>query len=296
MIESTHRDHEAVEANINYLTKSSLVNRRYVAAGEEFNTGDYEPRLVKIRNARNCQEQFTLDSHGFTLLAHKSNVDDFTDSASVDAIYPDEVVAAVAGLTGADLVVPLGWMLRTSGDIPKQEEVAGYQHQGGLQPPAGDVHVDMLPDRAEGIAEAIYKKVAPDGTPYRRFIAMSVWRAFSPPPQDWPLAVCDGRSVEPSEGVANTMIVCDALPDEATMLAPLAGEEEMMAAAVFRFNPAHRWWYFPDMTRDELLLFKFHDSEKSVATRSPHTAFHDMSCDNPNERKSIEFRVIAYFL
>jgi hypothetical protein len=49
------------------------------------------------------------------------------------------------------------------------------------------------------------------------------------------------------------------------------------------------------MTRDEVLMFKFHDSDPSKALRAPHTAFHDPSFPHPKVRESIEFRTIAYF-
>jgi hypothetical protein len=49
------------------------------------------------------------------------------------------------------------------------------------------------------------------------------------------------------------------------------------------------------MTRDEALLFKFHDSDHSTAWRAPHTAFHDTSRAAARVRESIEFRSVAYF-
>src|SRR5262249_45646287 len=153
-------------------------------------------------------------------------------------------------------------------------------------------HVDYLPDVADRIAKATYEKNFPNGPGYKRFIAGSFWRCFSAPPQDWPLALCDGRSVDPTEGVRNTLIVVDKIPDEAGMLAPIPDEDSRPSAAIFRFNPKHRWWYFSDMTRDEVLFFKFHDSDRSKAWRVPHTAFRDVSQKNPNIRQSIELRTI----
>jgi hypothetical protein len=49
------------------------------------------------------------------------------------------------------------------------------------------------------------------------------------------------------------------------------------------------------MTREEVLLFKFHDSDPAKALRTPHTAFHDPSFPEARIRESIEFRTIAYF-
>jgi len=288
---------EAIDAQINYLTPGSFINRRFVAPGDEANTGTYEPHVVKVRNARLAARPFTLDENGFMLTRHVSKVTDFTDKAEVDAIYPGEVIEAIKDLTGADLVLPMGWMARTSGDLSavKAKEVKGYTHSGGLQPPAGEAHVDMMPDRAERMARMIYEKAFPDGKPYKRFITSSFWRTFSPPPQDYPLAVCDWKSVDPEEGVANTMIIVDKIPDRAEQLRDIPGEDEMPAAAIFKFNPNHRWFYYPDMTRDEALLFKFHDSDRTRAWRTPHTAFHDASRPDAHIRESVEFRTVAFF-
>jgi hypothetical protein len=63
----------------------------------------------------------------------------------------------------------------------------------------------------------------------------------------------------------------------------------------FHHNPAHRWWYFPGMTRDEILFFKLNDSDQSRAWRVPHSAFHDLAARAAQPRHSIEFRTIAYF-
>ncbi len=91
------------------------------------------------------------------------------------------------------------------------------------------------------------------------------------------------------------MFVVDRLPDEKEMLREMPNESSAPAAAIFHYNPDHRWWYFSNMTRTEVLLFKFHDSDSSRALRTPHTAFHDPSFPNAHTRESIEFRTFAYF-
>ncbi len=140
-----------------------------------------------------------------------------------------------------------------------------------------------------------YDRAFPGGKGYSRYIYGSYWRAFSDAPQDVPLAVCDARSVRPDEGTTNTLFIVDKLPDEATMLGLMPDEDIVPGAAIFHYSPAHRWWYFSNMTRDEALLIKFHDSDRSRAWRTPHTAFRDPSFPGAKPRSSIEFRVVAYF-
>ena len=72
-------DAAGVEADLNYLVPGSRVNRRYVAPGAEINTGQYEPRRVKIRNARPFENRLGFDSHGFVLAAWRTPHTSFHD-------------------------------------------------------------------------------------------------------------------------------------------------------------------------------------------------------------------------
>jgi hypothetical protein len=284
----------AVDTQITYLLPGSFINRRFVSAGVEYNTGHYAPYPVVVRDARPLASHFTLDTHGFALARQPSAVRNFFDRSEVDGVYPQEVEAGVKALTGATAVAPIGWMVRTSGEIPKQK-VVGYEHRGGLQPPAGEAHVDTEPGRADAYARSVYERIFPNGRGYSRFIYASYWRCFSDPPQDTPLAVCDARSVRADEGTPNTLHIVDEIPTPDDALSDKWNDNVLVAAAIFQFNPAHRWWYFSNMTRDEVLLIKFHDSDKSRAWRTPHTAFRDPSFQNAKPRSSIEFRSVAFF-
>lgn len=287
----------AVETEISYVTPGSRVNRRFVAPGVERNTGRYERHRVPVRDGRAIKEHFSLDVQGFVLAERPSAVSDFFDAGEVERLYPAEVEDTVRALTGATRVVLMSWMIRTSGDLERHHRKAavGYAHKGGVQPPAGEAHVDFTPPCAERLAREIYAKSFPDGKGYTRFIASSLWRAFSQPPQDWPLALCDARSVGADEGVPNTLHIVDRIPDEAAMLAEMPGQDTMVAAAIFQYRSQHRWWYFSRMTRDEVVLLKFHDSDRSRALRAPHTAFCDTSLPGASPRQSIEYRSFAFF-
>jgi hypothetical protein len=299
MIMNAAQDEESaagVEARIAYLVGDSQVNRRFVAAGVEINTGRYQPFTVKVRDARPFQNRIRLATHGFELSRKPTRVADFMDRNQVDALYGTEVAEGVQAVTGASRVVPMAWMIRTSGDISKFERrTVGYEHKGGVQPPAAEAHVDFAPPQAHRLAETLYAKSGPGGPGFRRFICGSFWRTFSEPPQDWPLAVCDGRSLEPDEGVPNTLVIVDALPSPEAAVGAWPGVEDLPAASVFRYSPRHRWWYFPRMTLEEVLVIKFYDSDRSVAWRAPHTAFHDTRFADAKVRYSIEMRWVAYF-
>ncbi|KAM7214707.1 putative ga4 desaturase family protein [Rhypophila decipiens] len=300
-IEETAR---TTTTNLNYLLPNGpSINRRFVSAGVEVNTGKYGLYPTTIRDGRSIRHHFTFNKHGFQLLDAPTCISDFHDKTEVESKYQAEVCAHVKAAFNADLVVSRGWMLRTSGTIPDKSsspvksKKESYRHYGGLQPAAGEVHVDTDPARQLVYAERAYKAARPDGPGFKRFIISSFWRTFSPPPQNCPLAVCDAQSVGDDEGVTNVLWVVDKIPEtEAERLDPKMDDENQLAAAIFLHNPNHRWWYFSRMEKDEALLFKFHDSDRSVGWRVPHSAFWDDSFgDEANVRSSIECRTIAFW-
>jgi hypothetical protein len=276
-------DTREVTGEFSYLAPESTVLRRFTAPGESVNTGTYRAYRMPVRNGRLVRDQFTLDRNGFALIEHASAVTDFTDREEVDRVYVGEVADFVRSYTGADRVATLGATLRRS----------AAPGENSSQPQAALVHDDFSVTGARGRAEAAYASHFPDGPGFRRALITSLWRVFSPPPQDWPLAICDYTSVGPGEGLDNRLYFVDEIP--ADLYAEMPADAPGTSGFEFHHNPAHQWWYFPDMTRDEILFFTLNDSDHSHAWRVPHSAFHDATARATQPRHSIEFRTIAYF-
>jgi hypothetical protein len=272
-----------VAATINYLSPDSRINRFYWAPEGRLSTSVSLPHHVEIQDARVAGHDFTLDQHGFALVTRPSAVAGLADRTALDTAYADEVEAIAKSLTGADLVVPMGYELRSS--------ASGTT----MLPPAARAHIDYDTPTAHQIAQRRYRKAQPDGPGYDRFILFSLWRCFSPPPQDWPLALCDFESSRDSAEIRSVKIDVPRLPEGAALTAPIEGEGLMGASALFAFDPGHRWWWFPAMTRDEAIFIKFHDSDHDRAWRTPHCAFRDETTPGTVPRESIEFRGCAYF-
>lgn len=284
-------------ALIRYLDEGDFVTRRYVSQGVEINTGTYGDHRMMVRDGMPIRDHFQFDTHGFMLGRHRSEILDFFDKTEVDSLYLRECEAAIRTLTGATRVAAGGWMIRTSADLTQraQEKVENYRHEGGIQPPAGEAHVDYNEITGKRAAERAYAAAFPDGPGYKRYVCVSFWRTFTPGPQDWPLAVCDGRTVSDEEATSNTLFVVDEFPVGDALTVPVAGEDQMIAASIFRHRARHRWWYFSNMAADDVLLFKFQDSDHAVTWRCPHTAFHDSSLPDTKTRSSIEVRAVAFF-
>ena len=244
---------------------------RYHANDSSRDMLDVVPVEMEIADARG--RDTGLDVAGFELIAHRSAVADFADRAAVDAVHRQEIVQLLGALSGADLVVV------NSPGVLRFSEKSALSATLDNSRPARFAHVDI----SDATAAAFAQRVAPEGRSVARFVHYNVWRAFSAPPQDVPLAVCDARSV-----TAHDLILADAVFD-----AP-GKPEWSFEGVVITHHPAHRWHWFPDMTRDEVLVFKTHDSDPVRAHCVPHVAFDNPYCGAQTApRASIEMRGIA---
>jgi hypothetical protein len=226
---------------------------------------------MPIADARNLTT--SVDDAGFKLVVHGSAVDDFTDRAAVDAVHRQEIIELLGALSGADLIVVSSpGVLRFSEKSPRSGALDNSR-------PARFAHVDI----SDATAAAFARRASPAGCSLTRFVHYIVWRAISAPPQDVPLTVCDARSV-----TARDLILADAVFDTP------GRPEWSFEGLVLAHHPAHRWHWFPDMTRGEVLVFKTHDSDPARAHCVPHVAFDNPHCDaRTAPRASIEMRGIA---
>jgi hypothetical protein len=259
-----------VRAAIAYAGRD-IARPRYHANDTSRDLLDIAPVNVDIVDARGLGT--TLDYAGFMLIEHASGVTDFTDRAALEAVHRAEITGLLSELSGADQVIV------NSPGILRFSERAAKSGMLDNSRPARFAHVDI----SDATAAAFARRVTPPEKRVSRFAHYNVWRVISAPPQDVPLALCDARSV-----AASDLILADAVFDSPDR------PEWSFEGLVFAHHPAHRWHWFPDMTRDEVIVFKTHDSDPGQAHCVPHVAF-----DNPlagpdaPPRASIEMRGIA---
>jgi hypothetical protein len=263
-----------IEAAVPYAGPMS-VRPRFHANDHSRDVLSIVPRAARVANARNADPAPSLEREGFELVRHVSAIADLRDSSQAER-HIGEIHELLLEVSRADAVAvtPHG-VLRFSERSPDSGRLDNSR-------PARFVHVDV--SDATAVVFAAQANPHPDRR-VRRFCQYNVWRALSPPPQDAPLAVCDARSVEPAD-----LVAADAVFDVRD--AP----EWTFEALVVRGNPRHRWFYFRDMNRDEVLVFKTNDSDRSRSHCVPHVAVDDASCppDTP-ARVSIEMRGTAYW-
>src|SRR6516164_1049307 len=79
----------------------------------------------------------------------------------------------------------------------------------------------------------------------------------------------------------------------------IAAGHDCLRAARARTHrpPAHKWYWFPRMRRQEAYVFKVFDSMKDGRARwTAHTAFEDPTTPpHARPRESIEIRTLAFF-
>ena len=275
-----------VRAEVNYIWNPPAEHGQvleFVTEAEELSTMRTLPgRPVVIADGRRLDSD--LDREGFALVQHVSAVEDFdliqVDPA-VDAQYVEEITDLLARTSGASWAFMLGGGKRRYGEsaTEKLESLTNAK-------PARYPHADNTDTSAVGLVEMLAAFVPDlDLARYSRWALYNLWRATTPPPQDFPLAVCDARTL-----VRGDEVTVKAITEE------VGSGEIRHDTTGYLYNPAHRWYYFRDMTPDEVLVFKAHDTDSERAGRVPHTAFTDPTCPaGVPTRASVEMRGLALF-
>ena len=234
-------------------------------------SGTVELKTMPLLNGRALGERLSLDEQGFVFVEHKTKVNDFFDENQLKTIYYPEIEQLIRSQSGASRVVIFDHALR-SGDTAEREEKL-------VRNPVLQAHNDytewsgpnrlreILPDEADELLK-------------RRFAIIQVWRAINRPIQSNPLALADARSIA----------------FEDLMVAERRYPHRVGQTYRLKFNPQHRWIYFPEMRPDEAIVFKVYDSDKERARFTAHTSFDDPATPpGAPPRQSIEMRAFAFF-
>jgi hypothetical protein len=264
-----------VEGVLNYLAPMAErpINLAYDAPpGVPRSTGVAEAHRMTIYNVRPVAARLSLDSEGLALVTHNSAVRDFYDEDELRRIYYPEAGRLVAEVTGATRVLVFDHTVR--------RRVWGGVDRSTATPrqPVTVVHNDYTiksgPQRVRDLMGEEAEKLLS-----HRFEIVNVWRPIRGPLRDAPLAVCDATTVAFTDFVPSDLVYRDR-----------TGEIYRV-----KYNPAHRWFYAPEMQADEALLIKCYDSVLDKARFTAHSAFEDPTApaDVP-PRESIELRTLVF--
>ena len=266
----------AVEASLNYIEEGSEKPVYYAyepPAGTPRSTGKFVAHTVPIRNAREVVRDLSLDKQGFQLTHQETGVRDFYDQDEVKAIYYPEVERLLKEATGVEKVVVFDHQVRNA-ELAKRGEKNAREYGRA-------VHNDYT---AKSGPRRVRDHLPPAEAEQRlqnRFAEINVWRPIRGPIESTPLAVCDSSSIDPKDFVPSDLVYRDKV-----------GETYR-----FTYNPNHRWFYFPRLERNEVILLKCYDSKEDGRARfTAHSAFEDpTSAPDAAPRESIEVRALVFW-
>lgn len=258
-----------------------------------FESYEQDAHTLEVRDGRLLPQDVDIllpSSAGFKVVSHVCSITDWLNEELLSSTYHDEVFAVLRKLTGAEHIFlggphisrregsgsavskPLyhlhndytgnmkeAYMRALSGEEPNQswtmEEMLAMSFVNGSDVPAQMKAVGLT---AEGLAE-------------RRMIILNTWRNTSDEPVGrCPLAVADQRTIKSSDGCGGVV--------GRVGLARRKGQQ---------------FYYFPGLTRKELLIFIGYDSDAKEHAPCVHSAFEDINApaDAP-PRQSIELRCV----
>ncbi|KAF8123009.1 hypothetical protein EV363DRAFT_1420343 [Boletus edulis] len=272
----------ATTGSLSYLLPPTDGSRAYSNINADSVTGKHgrnwseAPHVLHIKNVRGSENQYKLDNAGFQFGRQASKHTRFLNDDEIEAEYYPECVALIEKLTGASSAVIFDHTIRRR--RPGQADDGPQKRQ-----PVSFVHVDQT--TASSVAR-VHRHLPASEAPAllkRRFQIINLWRPISNAALEWPLALCDFRSVDVKRDLVPVALV---YPDR---------EGETYGV---KFDKGHSWNYMKDMEPDEFVLIKCFDSvqDGSVAILSPHTGFED-----PNSpvgaplRESIEIRALVFY-
>jgi hypothetical protein len=264
--------------------QSDKVDRGIVATGNQYAvvdsaTGGFKEWVgtdnitvkTPIYNGR-LKPNLTLDTAGFELAKQTLPNINFYNEEEILSIYYNQVSEFIKSASGAYKVFAFDHVVRNS-DVSLNYAVKNGVKVGG---PATVVHGDYamlgapmrrdnfaLPPKVDDTFIKTHKErplIHPEEMAElkgRRFAIVNLWRSFiDPPVVDMPLTFCDCATVTKEDYVALEFRYSDRT-------------FETYAGA---YSDKQRWYYFPQMTKDEVVLLKTYDSQGILWKNQPNYA------------------------
>jgi hypothetical protein len=196
----------------------------------------------------------------------------FLDRDEVTSVYEAEVDAFLKTLTGGYRVHIFDHTVRASDpDLREQKQ---------MREPAQLVHNDYTSNSGQ---ICLRENLGADAAKLARgrFQIVNVWRPLVDPVEDYPLALCDARSLDPSD-----------LIDSERRAPNHTGEIQLAVHAADQ-----RWYYYSAMRPPEVLVFKTFDSlDRGVHPCSIHSAIHlPRAPVDAKPRESVETRAFVFY-
>jgi hypothetical protein len=222
-------------------------------------------------------KSFSADKEGFSVHDFKTEYNAWDDDEGVRASFYPEIVEFLKATTDAKRVFVFDHTIRTKSNAEKK---LTDEKKTSQRAPVMIVHCDYTAESGPVRVRQLLKDEA-DDLLSRRVSFFNVWKPIHRVVEEYPLAMCDVTSTPPEDYFKLHLHYRDRI-----------GENYVM-----RHSNIHKWWYFPKMTPEQVILLKTYDSETDGRARFVgHTAFEDpTSKPDAPVHESVEIRTIAFF-
>ncbi|KAL6796425.1 hypothetical protein GGI42DRAFT_356559 [Trichoderma sp. SZMC 28013] len=203
-------------------------------------------------------------------------LDDFEDENKITAVYLPELSKSLKAYLDASRVQIYDFVIRKRHPTYPIHDGGYYSHPQ----PAAMAHIDTTPSQTTRFVEMINSDPS-EILNGHRYQAVNIWKPLRGPVRDYPLTVCDPRTVHPQH---------DLQPRDTINV------EMVRETYQIHQSDSHRWYYLSDQRADEAWVFLQSDSSDDGLIGVPHTAFKNpLSTDNDFLRESIEVRAIVIY-
>ena len=254
---------------------------------------------VTLHNARGSEHgdlptAWDLAVNGFTFVPAAMPIADFHNRAAVRNEYGPRLSEIVEATTGANRAFLVGQQVRTE-QTGRGISSASY---------ARFAHSDYGPEY-----EPIFRRLlssryglSKDEAENCGICLVGYWAPIERPAYRDPLCLLDSTSVDLEKEMVRYIYQFDGelhysskRPLEKRL--PVPAQDAPAIAPVY--SPNHRWFFAPDMSPEEAVIFKQYDCRENMEARacwhnSFHDTFHDGWQDCPG-RRSIEIRLLLTF-
>ncbi len=242
--------------------------------GADEQTRETETHTIDVINGRG--QDFTLDGQGFDLITEVTHVQNFYDGEEVRRVYYPEMEALVKKATGAAKVIVFDHTIRAEDEAKRQSQK--------VRGPVSGMHNDFTRASAPARVRDLLPPAEAEARLAKRYGSLNIWRPIQERGvvENKPLAICEWGSI-----------------DDGDLMAAERHYPDGRIGGIYYLthNPGQRWYYFPEMTREEVILLKCFDSvDDGTARWTAHGSFDIPGRPaNAAPRESIEIRTLYFF-
>lgn len=255
-----------------------------------------ETKSVTINDFRTVQDSSNYDTYGFSVERLDGVLSEaiFNDPESIKMKYYSMVETVLRRkYPDANGVYVLEHNLRKRhAQFPVLEQALQVEYTQ----PATLAHIDCSLESAVKTVRSAFSIPAAKS---RRVVSINFWKSLQGRGNDWPLALCDARTLHHTSD---------------TVVADVVYHNRFTENEFVYHNKAQEWWYVSDLEDSEIIMFLQKDSNSSISTGGgecddsgkkkksnntagvAHTSFYNPRVDkDANSRTSIEFRTFVVF-